>query len=199
MHLLDDGFQRRQLARRIDIVLVTAEDFDDVLLPAGNLRERLAALRRADIVVLRAEEQEGVAPRVRALIGADTSIWVLHRGLDYFAPKADSRARQRAIAFCGIARPEGFWSMLQQAEFEVVKTVAFEDHHRYTMQDMERLVGIARENGATEFVMTEKDHVKISPQMMSRLLSIGQVVVGRLELGFADEEDVMRELEERLK
>jgi hypothetical protein len=47
--------------------------------------------------------------------------------------------------------------------------------------------------------MTEKDHVKISPQMMSRLLSIGQVVVGRLELGFADEEDVMRELEERLK
>ncbi len=39
VHLLDDGFQHRQLARNVDIVLVTAEDLEDTLLPAGNLRE----------------------------------------------------------------------------------------------------------------------------------------------------------------
>src|SRR6266849_1253925 len=52
MHLLDDGFQHRGLARDFDIVLVTPEDARDHLLPAGRLREPLSALRRADAVVL---------------------------------------------------------------------------------------------------------------------------------------------------
>ncbi len=40
----------------MDVVLVTAEDLDDALLPAGNLREPLTALGRADVVVVREEE-----------------------------------------------------------------------------------------------------------------------------------------------
>ncbi len=52
LHLLDDGFQHRQLARDFDIVLVTPDDARDRLLPAGRLREPLSALRRADAVVL---------------------------------------------------------------------------------------------------------------------------------------------------
>ena len=53
VHLLDDGFQHRQLGRNVDIVLVTSEDLEDTLLPAGNLREGLAALQRADVLVVR--------------------------------------------------------------------------------------------------------------------------------------------------
>src|ERR1700748_3278686 len=53
VHLLDDGFQHRRLARDIDIVLLTQADVEDSLLPAGNLREPLAALAKADVVVLR--------------------------------------------------------------------------------------------------------------------------------------------------
>ncbi len=52
LHLLDDGFQHRSLARDFDIVLVTPEDARDRLLPAGRLREPLSSLRRADAVVL---------------------------------------------------------------------------------------------------------------------------------------------------
>jgi tetraacyldisaccharide 4'-kinase len=199
LHLLDDGFQHRQLARDVDIVLVTAEDLDDVLSPAGNLRENLAAVERADVVVLREEEQERVGPRVRSLIRAQTSIWTLHRGLNCVAGKGESSASPRVVAFCAIARPQGFWSMLEQGEFDVVKTVAFRDHHAYTIEDMERLVEIARENKATEFVMTTKDLVKMSPLMMSHLRTIGGVFIARLELGFVDEERVMRDLEARIR
>jgi tetraacyldisaccharide 4'-kinase len=52
LHLLDDGFQHRALARDFDIVLVTPQDASDRLLPAGRLREPLSALGRADAVVL---------------------------------------------------------------------------------------------------------------------------------------------------
>ncbi len=41
IHLLDDGFQHRGLARDFDIVLVTPEDARDRLLPGGRLRESL--------------------------------------------------------------------------------------------------------------------------------------------------------------
>jgi tetraacyldisaccharide 4'-kinase len=52
MHVLDDGFQHRSLARDFDIVLVTPGDFEDRLLPFGRLREPLGSLRRADAIVL---------------------------------------------------------------------------------------------------------------------------------------------------
>lgn len=52
LHLLDDGFQHRRLARDYDIVLLTPTDIQDKLLPTGRLREPLSSLRRADAVVV---------------------------------------------------------------------------------------------------------------------------------------------------
>ena len=68
VHLLDDGFQHRGLARAMDVVVVTEEDLEDALLPAGNRREALRALRRADAVVVREEERDRVEERVRQLM-----------------------------------------------------------------------------------------------------------------------------------
>ena len=44
LHLLDDGFQHRRLAREFDIVLATSADAQDSLLPIGRLREPLSSL-----------------------------------------------------------------------------------------------------------------------------------------------------------
>ena len=67
LHILDDGFQHHRLAREFDIVLVTAEDLADALLPAGNLREPLAALRIAPTPSSSAtNEQEAIEAQVRA-------------------------------------------------------------------------------------------------------------------------------------
>ena len=71
MHLLDDGFQHRQLARDVDIVLLTQADVEDTLLPAGNLREPLAALAEADVVVLREEEADSLRSVVAGLSRAN--------------------------------------------------------------------------------------------------------------------------------
>ena len=52
LHILDDGFQHRSLARDFDIVLLAADDLRDRLLPTGRLRESISSLRRADAVVI---------------------------------------------------------------------------------------------------------------------------------------------------
>src|SRR5438067_571214 len=43
VHILDDGFQHVELARAVDLILVSEDDLADQPLPAGRLRERLSA------------------------------------------------------------------------------------------------------------------------------------------------------------
>jgi tetraacyldisaccharide 4'-kinase len=196
IHLLDDGFQHWELARAVDVVLVTEEDLEDALLPAGNRREPLAALGRADVVVLREAERGRVEARVRGLMRAGAAVWSVRRELR-FVDLASAGARP--LAFCAIARPEGFWAMLKEAGCQLAERVAFGDHHAYAMVDMDRMVAMAKECGATGFITTEKDAVKLTDAMRKRLREVGAVCVAGLTARFEDEAGVVRELEARLR
>jgi tetraacyldisaccharide 4'-kinase len=198
LHLLDDGFQHRGLGRAVDVVLVTAEDLEDHLIPAGNLREPLEALGRADVVVVRDDEVEGVAKRVWPLMREGAQMWVVRRRLVFPAPLFVFGAGLRPVAFCGLARPEGFAAMLMEAGCGLVETVAFQDHHRYTMADIERVVEVAKGLHATGFVTTEKDAVKLSEAMRERLEAEGRFMVVGLEAEFDDGAAVVRAIELRL-
>jgi tetraacyldisaccharide 4'-kinase len=199
VHLLDDGFQHRRLARAMDVVLVTAEDLDDALLPAGNLREPLAALQRAHVVVVREDEFEAVGKRVWAMVREGAQMWTVRRRLVFPAPMFVFGAGLKPVAFCAIARPEGFASMLIEAGCGIVETVAFADHHKYAMADVERVMEVAKGLNATGFVTTEKDAVKLSAAMRERLEAVGPVMVVALEAEFADAEKVMAAIEARVQ
>ena len=111
IHLLDDGFQHRQLARDVDILLLNQNDWQDGLLPAGNLREPLEAIRRADVLAIPANEPElEAALHVWGWTGA---VWLLHRTMEIPA------VRGPVAAFCGIARPEQFFAGLEAASLEI--------------------------------------------------------------------------------
>ena len=206
VHLLDDGFQHRQLARDVDIVLVTSEDLEDALLPAGNLREGLPALQRADVLVVRQEEVEAdidagvtsVNKRAWAMLRERGQMWTVRRKLLFPAPLKVFGAGLRPVAFCAIARPEDFAAMLQEAGCGVVETVAFADHHRYTAADMDRVVEVAKGLNGSGFLTTEKDAVKLSEAMVRRLEEQGPLMVVALEAEFADPSAVMRALEAKL-
>jgi tetraacyldisaccharide 4'-kinase len=202
VHLLDDGFQHRQLARALDIVVVTAADLEDALLPAGNLRERSSALRRADAVVLREEEYARVLPRLTTLIGRDMPVWKIHRKISFpdvapvLVPDVPTYGH---IVFAAIARPANFVQMLASAGVPALEVVTFSDHHAYTVADMEKLVEVSDVAIGRGFVTTEKDAVKLSPEMRARLEQVGPLVITRLDCSFVDEESVARELEARLQ
>jgi len=198
VHLLDDGLQHRQLARAVDVVLVTAEDLEDTLLPAGNLREPLSALRRADFVAVREEEIEGIEKRLKPLLREGTLIWTVRRKLRFPEPLFVFSAGLRPVAFCAIARPEGFARMLKEAGCGIVDTIFFSDHHAYDMVDVERIVELAKELKATGFVTTEKDAVKLTAAMREELETLGPVMVAALDVEFVFPERVARELEERV-
>lgn len=195
VHLLDDGFQHRKLARDIDIALLTEEDLDDTLLPAGNLREPLSALREADVIVVREEESERLQnfiadlPRKKKPI----AIWVIRRRLSLDGD-ANKPLSTRPLAFCGIARPGGFTDMLLAEGSRPVKTIAFPDHHAYTDGDIKTLLEAARQHHADGFVTTEKDAVKLSPVMREHLEEVGPLVIARLSVELVEEQEALLQL-----
>jgi len=194
IHLLDDGFQHRRLARNVDLVLVTAEDISDVLLPAGNRREPLSALNRAQVILLREEECAALEPRVRRYLRPNTPIWHIRRTLNVpQIPPAD------LLAFSGIARPQSFIDMLKACGLRVIDSVVFPDHHRYTADDMRRLAERLRTSTAQAFVTTEKDAVKITPELRNLLEAAGSLHVPRLGVDFAEPARVIAELEARCR
>jgi tetraacyldisaccharide 4'-kinase len=194
VHLLDDGFQHRQLARDVDIVLLTREDVEDALLPAGNLREPLEALAGADIVVLREEEAESLRSVVAGLSWKKTPvIWVIRRMLS-LGEGGEVALPTRPLAFCGIARPEGFTKMLAGQGYEPMDTVIFPDHHAYDDRDVHLLLERARRVEANGFVTTEKDAVKLTPILRDHLETLGPVVVARLCVELLHEQDALAQL-----
>jgi len=149
IHLLDDGFQHRGLARDFDIVLVTPPDAKDRLLPRGRLREPLAALRRADAVVLASGASAESFPVEGKLV------WRLRRGI------VQQNVPSRPVVFCGIARPQNFVLQLRAANIEPVAEAFYRDHHAYGEKDVRELLELKRTSEAGGFVTTEKDAVNL--------------------------------------
>src|SRR5579875_537302 len=195
VHLLDDGFQHRQLARDVDIVLVTREDVEDRLLPAGNLREPLETVAKADVLVLREEELDALRPFVDELTRdkSGPTVWVIRRTLS-LGEGGEVALPTMPLAFCAIARPDGFAKMLRGQGYEPVEMMVFADHHPYTEKDVMRLLERARATGANGFCTTEKDAVKLTDEMRERLETVGPIVVARLNVELLDEKDALIQL-----
>ena len=194
VHLLDDGFQHRQLARDLDLVLLTRQDVEDILLPAGNLREPLSALRRADVVLVREDEAESLE-RFVSVVTRETGpppLWKIRRTLVF--PKFESSALRHTVAFCGIARPQDFFTMLARNHLVPAEKLVFRDHHSYTDRDLDRLIALAKRSHATGFVTTEKDAVKLTAPLRARLESIAPIIVPALNVEFSDQRAALEQL-----
>jgi tetraacyldisaccharide 4'-kinase len=185
IHLLDDGFQHRGLARDFDIVLVTPEDGRDSLLPGGRLREPLQSLQRADAVVLTSGATAEAFPL------ANKTVWRVRRSI---LPQS---VPLRPVMFCGIARPQNFLLQLRAAGIEPVAEASFRDHHAYTEKDVHDLLQLQKRSEGGGFVTTEKDAVNLG----GYLAALAPLAVIRVKMELADADNavdtMLRVIEER--
>jgi len=189
LHLLDDGFQHRALARDFDIVLVTPQDANDRLLPAGRLREPLESLGRADAVALASGASADSFPLEGKLV------WRVRRGI--VPPVAPKGVPPRPVVFCGIARPQNFVLQLRAANIEPAAEAFYRDHHAYDEKDIRELLALQQRSEAGGFVTTEKDAVNLGPYL-SALQPLAVIPV-RMELADAANavDTMLSKIEER--
>jgi tetraacyldisaccharide 4'-kinase len=192
VHLLDDGFQHRQLHRDVDILLLDGRDWHEGgLLPAGNLREPIEAARRATVIAIPdGERGRELEERLRAW-GWEGPVWRLRRKMVVLV------ADGAVMAFCGIARPEQFFAGLDAAGVRMAGRYAFRDHHEYTHADLERLVTAAEKSHADAFVTTEKDLVRLG-KMASALRNRLPLTTAGLRIEIENEDEVIEWLTARM-
>jgi tetraacyldisaccharide 4'-kinase len=87
----------------------------------------------------------------------EAHVWRVRRTVT-LSPKGD-----RAVAFCGIARPGQFFEAMKGLGQEIAGKMIFRDHHRYLQADVDRLLRLKNESGAEGFVTTEKDLINLGP------------------------------------
>lgn len=185
IHLLDDGFQHRKLARDMDIVVLHASDFEETLLPAGRLREPLASLQRASAIVLRAEDR-ALEPHLDKR-GIHAPVWIQHREL--IAENVTS-----AVAFCGIAHPQDFFAALRSQGIHLAATIALRDHQQYTNAELDRLAAALHQHRAQCFLTTEKDAARLTPEQRARLEQAAPLRAARLQVSLEDEPAILAQL-----
>jgi tetraacyldisaccharide 4'-kinase len=196
--VLDDGFQHHRLARDLDIVTLDGHFGlgNGCVLPRGPLREPLAALSRADALVVvdgplpqaDRERIEAHAPGV-AWFGATRWISSVASLAGDVKDDPSCLAGARVGLISGLARPQALRRSLEALGAEVVAERIFPDHHRYRARDLK---GLGAE--AAHWITTEKDAVKILPSWGGS----DRIRVVRESLGFEAGEAFVDWLAERL-
>lgn len=162
--ILDDGFQHLELARDLDIVMLDGSRklHDEWLLPAGMLREPIAAVRRADILVVSRKFER---PNIEARDAHRFSIFYAQTHLLGFRRLGASGEPLYLseigpgpfFAFCGIGNPDAFFADLDRWHVPTIGRETFGDHHKYSKRDAEQLEKRAAAQKALGLVTTEKD------------------------------------------
>ena len=209
VHLLDDAFQHRRLHRDLDIVILSASDLEDTLLPVGRLREPLSSLKRADAIVSDLGESEAAEAASLLSTRRLNASWEITKTA-FKAKQAESAPLQvlpaemwrikrnlyleavpkKGLAFCGIARPHQFFGNLQELGLELADAISFPDHHRYSENDIEGLLRTAQKTGADGLITTEKDEINLA-RFRERLQPLH---IAQLRVIFENPEQVLETL-----
>lgn len=208
--VLDDGFQHRQIARQLDIVLIdaTRDPFQDRLLPAGFLRESTASLARAHAVVLThaeavpAHELTKLAARVQSLskrlVVASCKHHWSHLRRSIASGQADEQLPvawlrdKKVLAVCAIGNPDAFIRSVQEHAASITDSIVLSDHDPYEPATVQRIIDASRLTGAQAIVCTQKDWSKLARVPASAWVC--PVVRPRLEVQLIAGEDALRPL-----
>lgn len=174
--VLDDGFQHRKLHRDLDIVLIDSDmGFgNENLLPAGPLREGMEAFNRIDrLVVVSKNIDHTRAEKYAKIMGKKlkkpTVVCYTEPDFAYNILNTEQKLEsgEKAVAFSAIGQPQQFYKFLK--DYDVLKTVDYDDHHSYTQDDIDKLAKICTDSSVKTLVTTEKDAVKLTKMKLSGL------------------------------
>ncbi len=219
--VLDDAFQHLKLSKDIDLILLdyTRPFGNTHLLPRGILREPVTALRRATACILTRSPTGPDEAASTTLAGIKTHMpdipiftsahnpymYTVKSGvptpfnaISHFIvpPDSDQIKYKKVYGFSGIARNDDFQRTVATLGFNPMGFFDFSDHHKYSRDDLEKMVRIAQEAGADCLITTEKDHARIAHQ---KPLSMDLVVVGvRIEFS-GDGQDFISFIQSRLR
>lgn len=172
--LMDDAYQHRSVQADAYIMLTAYDNIftEDLILPAGNLREARRGAKRATVIVvskcppaLSSTKRE----EIKKAIGHYSEAPVYFSSLKYSSLKNHSGNKfkgNKAILFSGIAYPKYMAEHLSST-LELVDQHHFKDHYSFNIKDLKTFLAQAKKENAL-LICSEKDFVKVASLGLSQ-------------------------------
>ena len=167
--LLDDSYQHRSVVPGVNVLLTTYQEpyYSDRLIPVGDLREFKAGRKRADLVVvtkcptdISEKEMQDVQSKL------DVNVPVAFSCIEYGDFKSVENKVEspegKILLVTGIAEPDPLHKELVSRGLEI-EHVKFNDHHKFTDKDIQRIRDLFGNFDASMIVTTEKDFTRLRP------------------------------------
>lgn len=169
--VLDDAFQHRKVKAGLYILLTSYTKLykNDMVLPAGNLREPAGGAKRADIIVvtkcpadISASEMEGIKRKLKpgagqkiyfSRVAHSDEIYSRNRTLELKALK-----KEEFTLVTGIANPQPLVDHLEGLGLRFTHRV-FSDHHNFTEEEIRSL------QHEELILTTEKDYMRLKNEI----------------------------------
>jgi len=180
--ILDDGFQHRRLHRDLDLVVVDASRplSENRMFPRGTLREPLAGLNRAQLIIVNgAPSSPGVQATEAFLSRNSPGIPLFHcrqqisrlvpmdawRGAGAEDGRLVEKNMEPAFLVAAVGNPERFLGAVRALGVDIRGSRFFRDHYRPDSSEWARCIREARLAGAGALITTEKDAIKIGADL----------------------------------
>jgi tetraacyldisaccharide 4'-kinase len=156
--ILDDGFQDLSIKKNLSIICFNEKQWigNGLTIPSGPLRESLSALKKADCVIINGKKNKDIENKI---FSKNEKIKIFYS--NYKPQNIDKFQNKKVIAFAGIGNPENFFDLLMDNKLNIVETIKFPDHHKYSEQELRNLLNKIKDNNSI-LLTTEKDYFRIS-------------------------------------
>ena len=156
--ILDDGFQDFSINKDLSILCFNEKQWigNGFVIPAGPLRERIFAIKRAQCIIINGEKNIHIEKKILSI---NERIKIFYS--KYVPLNIDSYSNKSIIAFAGIGNPNNFFDLLKTNKIKILKKISFPDHYNYSDTELENLTIVAKEKNAI-LLTTEKDYLRIS-------------------------------------
>jgi tetraacyldisaccharide 4'-kinase len=183
--LIDDGYQRLDIEKDIDIVMVSPSIFDINVdgkplrgicpFPGGVLRETFEALGRANAVFVITDDKDSEVMPETAIRRYNETAPVIEWNFTFSGVERDGEKEsldilkiKRPFLFAGIGSYSRLTGMIDKSGISLSGSYSFGDHHEYDKSDLTMLRDLSNANGADCYLTTAKDTVKFPSTLLDK-------------------------------
>jgi tetraacyldisaccharide 4'-kinase len=155
--ILDDGFQDYKIKKNSSILCFNYNQLigNELVIPAGPLREGLSSLKLADIVLINGGKNNAFEKKILN-INQNLEIFYSH----YKPTNIEDFKNKKLLAVAGIGNPINFFQLIEDNSLKIEKKIIFPDHYEFTEEEVIDIVEEAK-NKNYHIITTEKDYFKI--------------------------------------
>ncbi len=187
--ILDDGFQDSSISKNFNIICFNQKQWigNGFVIPAGPLRNKLSALKKADCVFINGNKDTKIENQIYK---ENKNVKIFYS--KYKAEDIDRFKEKKICAFAGIGNPSNFFELLKESNLNLIDTISYPDHHNYSYSEIEKMY-----NKSNDCILltTEKDYYRLS---LSSILKNFKIEYLKVRLEIEDKDNFIKTIKEKI-